>query len=44
MYEIRCTTCGRIGFHPSRVAAESRAEQHTADTEHGVTVDVMDDV
>lgn len=44
MYEISCTECGRIGFHPSRVAAESRAEHHEADTEHGVTVYVMDDV
>lgn len=44
MYEISCAECGRIGFHPSRVAAQSRAERHEAETEHGVVVDVMDDV
>lgn len=28
MYEITCSTCGDIGFHPSRVGAESQAERH----------------
>ncbi|WP_256558650.1 hypothetical protein [Natronomonas marina] len=44
MYEISCTECGRIGFHPSRVAAQSRAERHEADTDHGVSVGVMDGI
>lgn len=38
MYEIHCEACGRIGFHPSRTAAESRAERHTStatDTDPG---------
>jgi len=28
MYEINCEECGRIGFHPSRTAAEGKAERH----------------
>lgn len=32
MYEITCDECGRIGFHPSRVAAEARAERHAEST------------
>lgn len=28
MYEINCEECGRIGFHPSRTAAEMKAERH----------------
>lgn len=43
MYEITCNDCGRIGFHPSRIAAESRAETHVHDTGHDCTVDPMDD-
>lgn len=44
MYKIRCAECGRLGFHPSRVGAESQAERHQAATEHGVSVDVMEEV
>lgn len=29
MYVINCEDCGRIGFHPSRTGAESRAETHS---------------
>jgi hypothetical protein len=43
MYEIECEECGRIGFHPSRVAAKSRAERHGDETDHGVSVGVMED-
>jgi hypothetical protein len=42
MYEIHCEDCGRIGFHPSRVAAESRAETHVTETGHGCEVTEMD--
>jgi hypothetical protein len=38
MYEIQCETCGEIDFHPSRVAAESRAEGHVDDTGHRVDI------
>ncbi len=44
MYEISCTECGRIGFHPSRVGAESQAERHQDETDHGVAVHAMDGV
>lgn len=43
MYEIVCESCGKIGFHPSRVAAESRAETHIDDTGHDTKVVQMDD-
>jgi hypothetical protein len=42
MYEIRCPECGRIGFHPSRVGAESQAERHEQKTDHVVGVDAME--
>lgn len=41
MYEIVCQTCGEVGFHPSRVAAESRAESHAQDTGHECSVTEM---
>ncbi|MFB6172578.1 MAG: hypothetical protein ABEJ23_08585 [Haloarculaceae archaeon] len=41
MYEITCETCGKLGFHPSRVAAESRADRHTRDVGHDCTVRAM---
>ena len=44
MYEIVCEECGKIGFHPSRVAAESRAEIHKNDNEHPVDVTEMGEV
>ena len=44
MYEITCENCGRVGFHPSRVAAESRAETHQDETGHPVAVVEMTDV
>lgn len=44
MYEITCASCGQVGFHPSRTAAESRAEQHQRETAHEVTVVTMDEV
>lgn len=43
MYEIQCGECGRIGFHPSRVAAESRAETHMDETDHEVSITRMED-
>jgi hypothetical protein len=43
MYEIVCDECGRVGFHPSRVAAESRAETHVDDTGHTARVVEMDE-
>lgn len=42
MYEIVCTNCGKVGFHPSRVAAESRAETHIDDTGHETRVTQME--
>lgn len=42
MYEIRCGACGKIGFHPSRIGAESRAESHTDNTGHSCNVLVME--
>ena len=44
MYEINCEACGSIGFHPSRVAAESRAETHIDDTGHDCSIAEMTDV
>ncbi|MEF8814142.1 MAG: hypothetical protein V5A55_10035 [Halovenus sp.] len=44
MYEITCESCGQVGFHPSRVAAESRAESHMDQTGHAVEVVGMDEV
>jgi uncharacterized OB-fold protein len=38
MYEITCESCGKVGFHPSRVAAESRAETHVSESDHDVSV------
>lgn len=38
MYEITCESCGKIGFHPSRVAAESRAETHVNESSHDVSI------
>lgn len=42
MYKITCDRCGDLGFHPSRVAAESRAETHIEDTGHDCLVTTMD--
>jgi hypothetical protein len=42
MYWINCETCGSIGFHPSRVGAESRAERHSETTSHRPAIDPMD--
>lgn len=42
MYEINCDDCGRIGFHPSRVGAESRADIHTDETHHDCSVVPME--
>ena len=44
MYEIMCEDCGKIGFHPSRIAAESRAETHIDDTGHSCSIAEMGDV
>ena len=43
MYEIRCEDCGRIGFHPSRLGAETRAEGHTNETGHECRIEVMEE-
>jgi hypothetical protein len=42
MYEINCESCGSVGFHPSRIGAEARAERHTERTGHRSAVDVME--
>jgi hypothetical protein len=42
MWERRSPECGRIGFHPSRVGAESRAERHEQKTDHAVGFDAME--
>ncbi len=34
MYEIQCEACGTIGFHASRVGAESQAERHADESGH----------
>lgn len=44
MYEITCRNCGRVGFHPSRVAAESRAQRHLEVTGHACNVAEMADI
>lgn len=44
MYEIMCSECGDIGFHASRIGAESRAERHADETGHETTVNVMESV
>lgn len=44
MYQITCDTCGDIGFHPSRLGAESRARTHCADTGHECSVSPMQSV
>ncbi len=42
MYKILCETCGQIGFHASRIGAESRAESHIDDTDHTCTIEAME--
>lgn len=42
MYGIRCEKCGDIGFHPSRVGAESRADHHNHETDHDCNVEPME--
>lgn len=42
MYEIHCGSCGKLGFHASRIGAESRAESHNKDTGHDCDVRVME--
>lgn len=42
MYDIQCEDCGQIGFHPSRIGAESRAEHHSHDTGHTCTIEAME--
>ncbi len=44
MYEIICDSCGKIGFHPSRVGAEGRADTHIHKTGHVCDVVVMQGV
>lgn len=41
MYEITCDRCGKVGFHPSRTGAESRAETHIDTTGHRCSVKEM---
>lgn len=41
MYEITCETCGAVGFHPSRIGAESRAETHDGETGHESRIEPM---
>lgn len=42
MYEIRCDQCGRVGFHPSGVGAETRAERHADETGHQCRIEPME--
>ncbi len=42
MYEIQCESCGEIGFHPSRIGAESWAERHVEDHDHDCSVVPME--
>lgn len=44
MYEIHCADCGRIGFHPSRIGAETKAEQHVDETDHECRIEAMEEV
>ena len=44
MYEIDCDQCGRVGFHPSRLAAEARANTHNAKTGHDSAIKPMENV
>ena len=41
MYEIRCETCGRVGFHPSRTGAEIKANSHFEQLDHDGTIQEM---
>lgn len=41
MYEILCAECEKIGFHPSRIGAESRAEGHQDETGHDCRIEEM---
>lgn len=44
MYEINCDQCGQIGFHPSRIGAESRGESHQKEHGHRCTISEMAEV
>lgn len=44
MYEIDCDECGRVGFHPSRLAAEARASTHNEKTGHDCGIQPMKNV
>ncbi len=44
MYEILCADCGRIGIHPSRIGAETKAEHHVDETAHDCTIEAMEEV
>lgn len=41
MYEIACDQCGRVGSHPSRLAAEARADTHSQKTGHDTATEPM---
>ena len=41
MYEVLCDSCGKVGFHPSRVGAEGRAEHHFGETGHNCDIAPM---
>lgn len=41
MYEIQCQDCGRVGFHPSRVGAETKAKHHLQETSHDCSIQEM---
>jgi|GEM_PF-1206677 len=41
MYKIVCNTCGNVGFHPSRIGAESRADIHIDETGHDSHIEPM---
>jgi hypothetical protein len=44
MYEIHCDECGRIGIHPSRIGAETKAEHHTDETGHDCRIEAREEV
>jgi hypothetical protein len=43
VYEINCEDCGTVGFHASRVGAESQAERHAEETGHDTSVEAQMD-
>jgi hypothetical protein len=44
MYQVTCEECGQVDFHPSRTAAEMKAERHLDNADHTVFIETMNSV